>query len=495
MKLNDRIKPVTLGGIDISKIKGHTTIILKDVRTGKEERFEDTNMMTNAIQNYFANCGFLNFPDLDKDTLVENLLGGVLCLDDTITEQAGIVRVPPGVKMTANCCVGQNQALLPSEMGIYSAEESGWQGDGSYKQTYDWTTTRGNGTIACVCLTSKAMGYVGIGNATSGDAVTSGSLDVLTGSTMAFRLSSRGYSEKVAKVNLEDSTAYGIDFSDLANGNITIRKYRIPTSKVNLKGTTTSCEVLETTTITTSDADAIALSTMLTTGGFDFHDDYSKFYFWNTGSSGTTWGTNYTQYLFELDPALGTLTKKTILNTSGATLHCMGDPVFLGDGKIAFIDDYEHSQSTMNAEYIYIYDPSDGTMMAVENIGSARTAWTHADNQTMYDVGDGRLILGYYNNVFGTGPAMCLDSEGELHKINMGASSASNRWFGVSPTSSPLVKYAVRSSDNYQDTVIHLRRKVDYIATINNLEVPVAKTAEKAMKVIYTISFDNEEEE
>jgi hypothetical protein len=113
----------------------------------------------------------------------------------------------------------------------------------------------------------------------------------------------------------------------------------------------------------------------------------------------------------------------------------------------------------------------------------------------MYDVGDGRLILGYYQNQQGTAPAMCLDSEGELHKINMGATYASRNSFGVSPTSSPLVKYAVRYSDNYQDTVIHLRRKVDYIATINNLETPIAKTAEKAMKVVYTISFEGEEEE
>lgn len=170
-------------------MKGRTIIELKDAK-GKKETYVDHNMITNALATFYQEAGMTNpsaFNTLLKTNPVENLLGGILCLDDTIPESASIVKVPTGIKMIANASWGVLNSGNPSELGSWNESESGWQQDGSYKCVYDFTQSQGNGVIKSVCLTSKLGGLRGIGNAskTSRSAVqdedTYNSIDAMTG--------------------------------------------------------------------------------------------------------------------------------------------------------------------------------------------------------------------------------------------------------------------------------------------------------------------------
>ena len=66
-------------------IKGHTTIELNNVKTGITERFEDDNIVTNALNKYFEDVGFFNINPMHtadiRNNLIPRLMGGVLLFD------------------------------------------------------------------------------------------------------------------------------------------------------------------------------------------------------------------------------------------------------------------------------------------------------------------------------------------------------------------------------------------------------------------------------
>lgn len=41
------------------KIHGHSTIELRNVKTGKVEKYEDDNMVTNALQRFLQDTGMV----------------------------------------------------------------------------------------------------------------------------------------------------------------------------------------------------------------------------------------------------------------------------------------------------------------------------------------------------------------------------------------------------------------------------------------------------
>ena len=150
-------------------IKGKTIIELSDAKTGKlVQKTEDNNMLTNALTYFYKQGGMTNPTAFNADALrsdaLHYLLGGILCLDTALSEDATIVRVPAGVGMTANGAYNVLNTGNPPELGSWNENESGWQQDRSYKMVWDFTTSQGNGTVACVCLSSWFAGMQGIGN-------------------------------------------------------------------------------------------------------------------------------------------------------------------------------------------------------------------------------------------------------------------------------------------------------------------------------------------
>lgn len=149
-------------------IKGRCRIELTDIKTGKKEIEEHDNMLTKALYYFYDQGGITNpsafLASAIRTDALNQLLGGVMCLDTALTESDEIVRVPAGVGMTANGARNILNSGNPSELGSYNENESGWQQDGSFKMVWDWTQSQGNGDIKCVCLSSLYGGMKGIGN-------------------------------------------------------------------------------------------------------------------------------------------------------------------------------------------------------------------------------------------------------------------------------------------------------------------------------------------
>lgn len=165
MKIVEKAKTITIGGpkIKLPK-KGYTKIELKNVYTGEKQVYEDENMMTNAIEKYFANFGLMNRinDSIMSTDSYEGFLGGIALFDNTLEEDADNL-FPYGATMTANGTLNMSNAGNPLELGTYNPLKSGWI-DGKWVQTYDWNQDHGNGTIASASLVSRYMGFFGFGN-------------------------------------------------------------------------------------------------------------------------------------------------------------------------------------------------------------------------------------------------------------------------------------------------------------------------------------------
>ena len=496
MKIKQKIKQNnTTNNVKSLQIKrGHTKLILRDIHTGKEEVYEDDNMQTNAINEMLVDCGWLNRDNLDQNNLATQLLGGVMMFDQTITEDATIIDAPNGCTMIANASYGVSSgtsASDPTEMGSYTAGESGWEGNTLVLQ-YDWLASQGNSSspIKCICATGKDWGYVGEGNAQSVLSRSSKVTPQLYGVITEYYVS--GYP---CRLSILDSSIYTVDFSDLANGNLTIRKYRLPLTKVNLRGTQSNPVILSEVTISAPEH--------MTSSNIHVIRDTGNKLMVNNSSTSTSavWGTDYTQYLWEIDPVTATATETVIANTSGTDeLKSMCNCVWMGDDCVAFISGTE-GYITRDGRKIYSMKRTNGTWGNIQVCDSPfgiygnriDTGWYHSVRTWQ----NRALVYGqYYSGEYYYNELMF---DYDLNKcwLTNGTSQRSGELGAYSEVhDAPMICYQrYLSTSNPVVYRIRINRHQACIATINNLASPVQKTPDKSMTLQYTFEFIEDDEE
>ena len=502
--MTENVKPIEFTRrIDVKEVKGEVTLILKNEKTGEIEEIKEHNMMTNAIAEMLVNCGWMNADNLDKSNLVEQLLGGVLLLDDELDENEDLVYVPEGVGMTANGAVGTVNNGVPTELGSYSSTESGWQQDGSYVEVYDWTTSQGNGTIACVCATNKEFGYGGAGNVISGG--------VASRMTLSLVGSGTGYyvTGMPCKVSLEDSTCYTVDFSDYANNKIKIRKYLLPINEINIKGTPSSPTLLSESEINMPSSLATWMQTIRTSTDWGVFTcvDYGvmadiggKVAVLNCPRSASdVWGTNYTQKLWEIDPVNETVTETTLLNTSGETLKGMCLPTWVDENTLVWVDGYIYQSSYnsyVDSTAVYSMRRENGTwgtIQSCENPNGIATSYVTASGYPSKIQANPATAFMPCGKLYFTGQrSNVLIFDFDKNEISWTNNSVSNGYRRF-PTDHPLISWWMQSENN--GYTLRLIRNQNCIATIFNLATPVTKTSEKTMKLLYRFTFEEEPEE
>lgn len=476
------------------KIHGHTTIVLTDPKTGKQEVHEDDNMMTSALEEYFANCGFLNYPNNDQNDMVRELLGGIMGFDTALSEAVDtsghtLTKVPAGVNMTFNGSIlNTTLASGVTEIGTYVADQSGWKDDGSFVQTYDFSMEQGNGTIACVCLCGKNYGYAGEGNKASKQRLsTKYSISNLCGTVTAHS----GIPGYVFNVDLEGSTvhSFSLETVDGVKKGF-LRQYRLPISIINVKGTRTAPILMSETEVTLDDQ--IKSANLLAQSLGD------KLVLWNIHiqHGGPKWGTNWTQYIWELTTD-GTLTKETIENTSGSSdLYGLQAAIFDGD-YVFFVTAYGWGEAfsndvTVDSRKVYILKRSTGAITTIDNPsgvlahGGQYGNWTQARHLAgwllYHSTGDGRIVT------YGGDYSMMVDAVAENPTTHVAGvvypTNSSNATIGNLEPVDKLIRHV--GANLYRDQ--------GYIATINNLSTPVVKDNTRTMRVIYRLTFEEEEE-
>jgi hypothetical protein len=439
-------------------MKGQTIIELKDVKTGKIERHVDNNMMTNAIAEIFKTRGLMMNNGFTQDNLVKACLGGILLFDSTLTESVNNVFPPTSVTMVGNGAMDVVSTDEVTEMGSYNSNESGWQNDGSFLAVYDFSTSQANGTIASVCLTSDIGGYVGFGNWTSNKRKTStrnlteyagrdnNTIYSISGNLIVRMDYTNSTVDVIPQSNLDYSSA---DFF-MTTKKLKIDTYKIPMSKLSLN--TLPSNLPKVRSVEVGIPDGVSITYYLAVG----IDSVGNIYIYPKQAG--TWSDSgvYSMYKINTNNQASVV---TILNTTG---RAFGNNQ---DFKCLFSDNYMIYINPEVTDRIYRFNLTD----------SSSTEILNADTYTINSSNIGLNQGGYIYL-----PTQIINvNEGIVNYHNGGITASVMQ----NATNHPLIKFP------FQAGSIVPYMSAMYLASINNLEQAVTKTADKTMKVSYRIMF------
>ncbi len=149
-------------------LKGTTRIELTDVHTGRIEICENQNMITNALRDIFKPLGLSNRPNRYFNEFVpyySKLLGGILCFDTALEENPDNYYPPANATLIGCASYGvQNNTKNTFRGGFNQTESEVNLKDRYVKYVYDFATSQANGTIASVCLTHICGGFTSYGS-------------------------------------------------------------------------------------------------------------------------------------------------------------------------------------------------------------------------------------------------------------------------------------------------------------------------------------------
>lgn len=482
------------------KIKGHSTIELTNVKTGEIERYEDDNMVTNALNKYMENLGTLSIsPMISNGDLKNNpldlLMGGLLIFDTEITENANTVIRPGGIKMIGNGSyeVTANGDDGVTEMGSWNFTESHWTSDGKRVMVWDFATTQANGTIACICLTSANHGYIGEGNNNVDFASRTNKRSdyAYTGSAQGYSLDSNNNAlSRMIRMTRANSTIDFIDYhnffydASFANEHMSqtsklkVITKKIPLSKLDMRMSYPMGNTEGEAFIPKVETE-ITLPPQFTTQLGNNTPQYAcrcgnNYYMLAKSLSGLASGG--TVEGVKIDCSTLQVTRFTITNTIGYAFGDVGEfEVMFGNNTVAVV-------MTYRAESI------DHTGVFFQNISNNADTDFVEVNTNIYG---GKNHLHEEHCTYGSYKIDFVNRT--VLPINGGGGNAAK---GIELLNdNPLINdysWYITNQGWVGQEALYLQHSTDYIATINNLQTPVVKTAEKTMKITYVLRFDQE---
>lgn len=454
-------------------LKGTTKIELKDARTGAVTETEDHNVVTAALNKVLKSYGAFNnsiFNITDAETRImphwKNILGGILLFEDEIPyvqnegQDGGYTETcwpPASAKMVANgSALFYSVYQKPKEIGIFNESESGIQADGSIKFVYDWDTAHGNGTIRCVCLTSCAGGYEGYGN-WSGEVETEyssvSSYKYINGQNTQPQNDIIADSFEVVKTDIETGAVYFIDGNELKNtakffkktGRLHIYRARGMTSFLKLAAATNNIpyELYKTVTIPEESLSKYK------DGAYETATDCK---------TGRTYiSTGQSRYILVLDGDFN-LIEKDLENS-------FYYPVSIAYNNRLYINgDIYRSAMVLDADSNgVVHEFEKGTIKEFNGI-----------------LCDGFIQAAYTDN---RRQEVLVETDTFQHTRTNRKTTYEQKFY----IENGLGFIHQWSDSNYKREYLDLFKEGRYLATINNLSSPVTKTAEKTMKITYTI--------
>lgn len=456
-------------------LKGTTTIELTDVHTGEKQVVTEHNMITNAINRIFQpTLGHLTNEATLRGYIpaYATLLGGIFLFDSPIGEDADQIYAPAGPALTGCARYNTVNTSTGLVLGSYNTTESGYNSsEKKMKFVYDFNTSQGNGVIASICLTSVEAGY-GAYNSdmtygvsilkscySSPKWLTIGNKDMYTGI-------STGAYYHLFTIDPEADICYYFTLTNATTISIQQRQAGIK----NFSLFSTSLPVINTS------AD-ITLGTAI--GSYrcwQFDRDDNALYIISTGSS--TIAANGTFLVTKIAFGSWAVTQYTMANTTNTTLYSSSRFGIVHRGQV-----YMRSNSSNYSVYkMELGNSANVTRLA----GTASNAII-----PVFAVG-GRVYWQYTTYSSGLYTRLYISDE-VTNRLNFSGNSqllsvyrSYNSYYTPSyvPVLNDEMLYYSTCSDYSNLGFYYL---ADYLATINNLSEPVTKTADKTMKITYTI--------
>ena len=460
-------------------MKGITEIELTDVRTGQVEKHTETNLVTNAIAHFFSHNieGMLftingNTNDLNDNMLplCPNSIGGILLFSDTIEEDSNKYYAP-----SANPCVGYasnnvngTTSIMRGSMNLTETKKL----DNGYKFVWDFTTSQANGTISCVALTHKWAGLAYMG-------------DTYNGNNFVWVMRSRnGESSGQARTAYINAVEIDPEYNFLwtiglnTSNEIIIQKIRMSFTSVGLNDTMLGSNYDVLSEVKLNPTSFAMADPKRNEGNYDFFDGKDGYWYGFMHEQNRDGNAVFNK--IKISKADYSFTEETKI-VNGARTHAVG----YHSGYNVNPSRDVHSVLLNGFLYIVSYDNTKVYKINIDNPADVKEIpLGFTSNYTCNDdyYRSGSIYLTNIGDWI-IGSDFLINTEDRVFK------KANNApWTYTSTPLFPYGPYLFSFGGYYANaTRQNLFLATPYLATINNLETSVIKTADKTMKITYTI--------
>lgn len=503
----------------MSQIKGSTLIEVFDAKTNKKlYEQKDNNIITHAyekvLQDYRGKLGYsLERMFDDLPSITHALFGGILLFGSVIpSDENHMLPTDEEMQSFVGCASCQGKVTGNKYAGEFSIEESEFTDDHA-KFVYNFNTAEANGVINTICLTSSVGGYTGYKQVVQTERATERSYiqpddkDTFNATTR----STNTYYDVVNGFNIGKEVEKSAVICD--NTMSTYHIYGKVNKAVDLQKETTRKILLSKVDQTKIPTTRITDIDALKAHGTPLQSlDVDKLYWLDTSSSsyGYFKNTITLHYISMSEPE----TTKTYNMTSAAA----SIEQFYGDR------DYECAKCCCiynDKFYVYVYNSKNETQgrMYVINLDDSSNdcSFVYSDftvtqlmmngtdtpdalsellfirvNDTLY-ITRGHSTFNYADHYFRVDPttgAVDTESSTFVHKQfiqfddfgKMGIFETYDNIYLMSPYSNTPVYSVHYLSGLYLPS--------GYLASINNLQSAINKTAERTLKVTYTLTYE-----
>lgn len=477
-------------------IKGKSKICLYDAKTGEQTLCaEDSNMITKAVERLLNPPVYWGFNSKYSDMaqaidlltpISTKMLGGIMLWADNIVEDENLI-MPPNDNVIVGHA-GSGYSGSTQTRGSYNLNESGeiFDENGNstgYRHVWDFATDKANGTINCITLTSRGGGNSGYPPVADGSGLFSYPSDfdgdeknitvdrhivpfnysaLEPSNTLHPLLKGRRSDGSVLVINTEKRIAYLLNGQ--SSSTLTLNQDLSGIDDNNQQNTIIS---------------SFSGSTLISSGCMT--DDDTYVYFGGLSQQEIT--------LYLCDVHTGEI-KDTLLLSLSST-----DYTFISDAtEIVGITSYAAAGARVALLNGYYYISNGFHLYKFSKNGAfiKRVTQTPLPNRFNISVVNGKLYLSQYATS-SSGFCYVVDENDSVVESGL---VASNKCMPVAvyDAKSHLPYFLVdgrASTISYADGGVTEQMIFrPYIASINNLDVPITKTTAQTMKIIYEIYQD-----
>lgn len=472
-------------------LKGETIIELTDVKSGKVEVHKDTNMVTNALTDIInmpmKMMRYYNAYESDDKffPVISKLIGGVVLFPDTLEEDADSYYAPYNVDATGFAGAVVNSGTNKRRGSRNENETERITDDQGhpigYKFVWDFATSQANGDIACVCLTHPTAGYNWYGcddgtgrnvlisefseDTTSQSVQLSNSRPCVVG-TWRYMDPDTGCIYSVQ--NRSDGKGWDFYKSNMVNGVSPVKLFDNRTAWDRATKDSNNYRYAFTAPLPEK-ADTSEFWNLVNNGGSVGICPWKKDWLYLVCCTGNSSGTAKVAWA-KINMKTGEWTEG-LWSAVSAFLSAPADRM-VANGDYVYI----LSNNKKGFYKININNPADVSLIAAP------------DGFTLADALINKLPNGV---IIGSNYYMANDVIWKCANGRVGVTDTNHAAVGNGPymIGGSFDNSKISYSSNYRDNIT--RRLIlcpQYLATINNLSQPVTKTADKTMKITYTIT-------
>lgn len=457
------------------RLKGKTTIELTDVNTGEVTLVEEENMITNALQYFFNSNPMGAFSYLQTTDSIKyfnkyfipmcpKLLGGIMLFSETLEED--VENILPNTSVMPMAYAANNaNPYEDTKRGSMNLNESMPITNG-YKFVWDFATSQGNGTIAAVALTSCY----------GGEAIYGSMYDDVSPFMLIKRESISGLESFIrlrymdaVELDAENEILYSISYS---TDGISIYKLHIPVHSIGLNDDLNgaSYEILEEKVIVPSTFQFVEYINLHGA----FYDGKDGYWYgfghrYNASGNATVYWIKISKTDFSFAEGKWTLSN-TFLEDAGD--YKLASPYRFTQGCVRDGYYYVMSNSRTGVYKIAVDNPADVTLLELGIKSSDQGLGQYSNSGTIMAVLE-NIIIARDFMIMEDDTVVLTKGDEKFPEI----STPVFQWRQFLFTWEPFYRS------------IYLL--TPFLATINNLASAVVKTADKTMKITYTLTHES----